>query len=304
MTGNWTDEARRRLLDARNQAGVWGYRRDTSPAVEPTALAGLALFALSTEANAPAATTAAAGWLAVRQRPNGALGVSEALPEPCWPTPYALLLWDALKQKQFEDNAARAEGWLLGQMGLTVPLERDSIASLDTTIEGWSWVPETFTWLEPTALTVLALLGRGRGAHPRVRDGLRLIGDRALESGGWNYGNTVVFGHQTRPQPTTTGLALVALARAGERPPAVDKALHYLRATLPSVRSGPSLGWGVLGLRAWGIRPPEADHWLAEAAEPAFSGRDLAPDLAPLILAAADRTLFLLGIGRDAQAAG
>ena len=45
-----------------------------------------------------------------------------------------------------------------------------------------------------------------------------MIIDRALPHGGWNYGNKVVFGHELRPQPGPTGMALLALAtRARQR---------------------------------------------------------------------------------------
>ena len=88
-------------------------------------------------------------------------------------------------------------------------------------------------------MAVMALTREGLGAHPRVEEGSRLILDRALPHGGWNYGNKRVFGQELRPQPGPTGLALVALAtRKHEyRPRSVDPAIDYLIRTLPEVRA-------------------------------------------------------------------
>ena len=62
----------------------------------------------------------------------------------------------------------------------------------------------------------MALRAAGRASHPRVREAVRLLCDRALDEGGWNYGNTRVFANTLQPFPATTGIALTALA--GERP--------------------------------------------------------------------------------------
>ena len=92
-----------------------------------------------------------------------------------------------------------------------------------------------------------------------------MVLNRALAQGGWNYGNTSVFGRQLRPQPGPTGLALLALAAQASkhRPRSVDPAIAYLLRTLPDVRAPISLAWGVLGLRAWNASPAAAADWLS-----------------------------------------
>ena len=66
-----------------------------------------------------------------------------------------------------------------------------------------------------------------------------------------------------RAQPGPSGLALLALAAHGDDSPECRRGIDYLRQALRDVRAGVSLGWGVLGLRAWDACPPEPRTWLA-----------------------------------------
>jgi hypothetical protein len=150
-------------------------------------------------------------------------------------------------------------------------------------------------------MAVLALKREQLSNHPRVVEGLKLIADRAIPSGGWNYGNKLIFGHVLRPQPGPTGMALLALTGSGASWSLVGPALAYLEAALPAIRSAPSLAWGLLGLRAWGRYPDLADHWLAEAAGHAFGRSDAALRLAHLLLAAEPETLRILLAGPAAH---
>ena len=135
----------------------------------------------------------------------------------------------------------------------------------DATARGWPWVQGTHSWVEPTALVTLALCGEGLHDHGRVKAGIHLILDRSLKSGGWNYGNPAVLGRELRAQPGPSGLALLALAAYGDESPECRRGIDYLRQALREVRTGASLGWGVLGLRAWDACPREAATWLGES---------------------------------------
>jgi hypothetical protein len=298
-TEGWREPARRALVRLRGGGPAWSYRVGTQPGVEPTALACLGLLASRRSAadDDLAPIQAAADWLAVLQNPDGSLGVAPRQPTPGWTTPYALLVWSALARH--EARRRRAARWLLHQEGERIDPRTDPahLIGHDTTLVGWPWVAGTHSWLEPTALAVLALNRAGYGAHPRVRDGLRLIHDRAIASGGWNYGNKEVFGRTLRPQPAPTGLALLALARThpadGDHAVIVERALSYLLETLPGVRAAASLAWGLLGLRAWRREPPAAEAWLAEAHRRTVGRPDAAPRLAQLLLAAGADALDL-----------
>ncbi len=291
---DWRSAARGELLGLRSRPRGWGYRKGASPAVEPTCLACLGLLATRRPAGpesrdeAAAIVADAADWLADVQRPDGSLGAAGASSGPGWPTPLGLLLWRACGGR--EGPRRRGVEWLLREQGesWTSTTHASPVLGHDPRIVGWPWVDGTHSWLEPTATAVLALRAAGLGAHPRCVEGLRLILDRAIEAGGWNYGNKSAFGNALRPQPAPTGLALLALARQNARTAIVDRAIRYLQEVLPGIRACSSLGWGLLGLRAWDSAPAEADRWLAEAFQHASGRPDAAPKLALLLLAGGD----------------
>lgn len=298
MGASWIQDARRRLLDLRRTSGAWGYRRRTAPAVEASALAGLALLATDpvdgTESGREAARASAA-WLASLRRREGALCITDALSEPGWATPFASLLWSAVGGFAVERKASL--GWLLSVRGVSVPRTEQSPIGHDTTLIGWPWVDGTHSWVEPTALALLVLGREGRRDAPRAREGLRLLRDREIATGGWNYGNPAAFGTSLRPLPAPTGLALLALACLGGKPRGVKRALDYLGPALASTRAGVSLGWGILGLRAWKAAPEASGSWLADAYTRAESrASDETVPLALLLLAAGPQSLDVLGI--------
>lgn len=211
MNGDWTGPARAELRRLRGPSGAWADRPGGSPRAEPTALAGLALLADRPDPRALADARAAAEWLARLQRPDGAVPIAEGLPGPGWPTPLAILLWASLAG--FEGPGDRARRWLLESRGTVLP-PSPAIFGHDPTIVGWSWVAGTHSWVEPTAMALLALRRPGLDGHPRAVEGRRLLIDRATPAGGWNHGNPVVFGRPFAAQPAPTGLALLALAGA------------------------------------------------------------------------------------------
>jgi hypothetical protein len=296
MTKVWIDKAQEQLLDLRQAPGAWGYRPRATLAVEPSSLAGLALLATDGDrsgAGRDAALTSAR-WLASIRRPDGSLGVTVKLPEPGWPTPFALLLWAATGG--YETDRSAAVRWLLGLKGRTAPRTKDDPMGHDATIVGWPWVADTHSWVEPSAMALLALAREGQSRHPRVLEGVRLLLDRAIPGSGWNLGNPVVFGTPLRPLPGPSGLALLALARLDGRSKIVDSAIRYLRTALAETLAPISLSWGLLGLRAWGAEPSESQEWLASAFEKIASNEARSVELSLLLLAGSSRSLDLLGL--------
>jgi hypothetical protein len=279
---------RGRLRGARGDAPAWGYRPGGPPAAEPTALAGLALAAHAGAQADPDAASAAA-WLASRQREDGSIaaGTDAGRDAPGWPTALACVLWRATGAHA--DARARATAWLVRRRGETMPVTPDQIVGHDTSLPGWSWVEATHSFLEPTAWALLALRGEaGAAAAERVALGIRLIDDRAVADGGWNYGNTTVYGRALRAQPAPTGLALVALSACGAEARSVGPALAYLARVAPTLRAPVSLGWALLGLRAWGRGVVAAEGLIAAAL--ARAEADPTPVVALSVLALADAT--------------
>ena len=261
----WIQLACDDIIRLRNRAGLWGYRSDLGSSVEATSLACLGLLSCH-EAEPPQKVASAvkrgAEWMATMQNADGSLGVCESLPQPGWATPYAILLWSALDTLAPERQ--RAATWLLAQKGLRPPVPdiARSPVGHDPALVGWPWIEKTHSWLEPTAMAILALNRLSLHDHARVDEGMLIITDRALAHGGWNPGGKAVFGRELRPQPGPTGIAMLALAtRATKgRPEEVDQAITYLRQALPGARAPISLGWGVLGLRAWNAAPLDAQE--------------------------------------------
>ncbi|MEK6234584.1 MAG: hypothetical protein N2C14_07715 [Planctomycetales bacterium] len=296
------DDAREELSRLLGKRSAWGYRPGGTLASEPTVLACLGLLAAEQEPPSPETVktvVAAADWLVGIQQPDGAVGVSDLLQKPRWPTNLAALLWANLTSlkptgSKYAAPLKKATDWLLRTKGRTQA--RSKLFEHDPTIVGWPWVADTQSWIEPTCMAALALRRQNRGDVARVQEGLRMIRDRALPSGGWNYGNTVVLGSELRPHPAPTGLALLALAGTSNVPPAmINKACDYLLKTLRETKAARTLCWGLLGLRAWGKAPPEFPDWLVESLRQAKRRSDAPLQTAYVLLAAAPRSPQVLG---------
>lgn len=253
-----------RLRSAAHDGGGWGYSPAGAAAAEPTALAALALHAMGEEFTA-VLVRAGLDWLVRQQRNDGAVEAVSGLRETAWTTSLAVLAWRLADSERFRANIGRGVWWLTQTAGLTGDVKL-SAGQHDASIVGWSWVTNTHSWVEPTAYAVMALRAAGASEHPRTRDGIRLLRDRAIPSGGWNYGNSQVLASTLRPFPETTGVALCAL-RWLERDATIDRAVGFLAQELPRIRTPLALGWGLLGLHAWNGRPGISSAWLAQAVE-------------------------------------
>jgi hypothetical protein len=104
--------------------------------------------------------------------------------------------------------------------------------------------------VEPTAYGLLALKKlrpslRATEVAEQIDEAERLLADRMCDGGGWNYGNSVVYGVAVPPYPDTTALALIALQ--DRRIDSISRrSLDALATMLEQVESGLSLGWAIL----------------------------------------------------------
>jgi hypothetical protein len=195
---------------------------------------------------------------------DGSISIAPDHLEAFWPTPLAILAWSCSSIDT--ESRRRAIGFLLSTTGKHWENRPDEIVQHNTALKGWPWIAETHSWVEPTALSVMALSVAGYQAHPRVKEAVNMLMDRQLPHGGWNYGNTSVLGQELRPAPESTGAALHALTGHVARQD-VQRSLDYLSKEVTRLRTPISLGWSLLALNSWGVSPPNASSLIAGCLE-------------------------------------
>ena len=174
-------------------------------------------------------------------------------------TALALLALRSYPLSTVQNAADRAFGWLSQIQGreshwLWQWKFRlfDRQVRFDPSKSGWPWVPGTVSWVAPTALAMLAFRA-WRRESPRVAAGSEMLIDRACVRGGWNAGNSVVFGVELDPHPDFTAMAALALQDLAQgRDVIVHRSLDYLVTRLQTSQSPYSLAWAAMALSAHG----------------------------------------------------
>lgn len=269
--------------------GSFAVAPGADPRPDATAWAALALFAAG---RAPEALVAARQALVRAQWPDGRVPVLAERPEAAWPTALALLAWRP--DPAFDASVRSAAAWLAGHPGATWP-RKGGIFGHDPSIKGWSWIEGTHSWVEPTAQAMLALAALPRPPAGALDEAARMLLDRQLPDGGWNYGNTRVFENTLLPIPECTGHALAALAAwpGGASRQAVAKSLAYLAGPACAAATPLAAAWRAFGLGAYDRAGPEAmaNLRLALARQDRYGPYDT-PLLAQLLAAAASGGRF------------
>ncbi len=256
------DDALGVLLHTQNADGGWGVTAGRRSNAEATAFALLALAALQWTTSS---SSVARGlqWLARRQNSDGSWPFGDDPRVGLWVTPLALLAASVFDRRP-PASVARAAGWLVRQEGRrlgwlasavyrVMPAKRSS--RIDARLVGWSWTPDAFAWVEPTAHALLALKRIAAlgipcpGFAERVRLGEQFLYDRMCQDGGWNHGNPEVFGVPAPPYPDVTAIALMAL-HEHRRTTANERSLAVLDAMLGEGESGLTLALAILCLAA------------------------------------------------------
>lgn len=227
------------LRAGRNADGGWGYYAGKASRLEPTCWALLAL---------PDADPAVlAAWPVsdslLRERKDG--DVNYAF--------HALALTTmAARGVSHQAGADALAGALERAKGIA--LEPSTINRQNNELQGWSWIPGTFSWVEPTAWALLALRQRqaaGKGVEAaRLTEAEQLLIDRCCAQGGWNYGNANMLGKDLQPYVPTTAVALLALQKKPS--PAVATSVAYLQGAATSEASATALSLAMIALTAHG----------------------------------------------------
>jgi hypothetical protein len=95
--------------------------------------------------------------------------------------------------------------------------------------------------------------------------------DRACASGGWNSGNSVVYGVPLLPHIEATAIALLAL-QDEERTPVIRRGLAWLKQRSATIESVESLAWSILSLFAY---QEPVDHLKTRLSALIGDGRDI-----------------------------
>ena len=176
----------------------------------------------------------------------------------------------------------------------------DRHVRFDPDKSGWPWIPDTVSWVVPTAFAILALsqlpcsCGGMEEILIRVDRGIEMLMDRACPDGGWNAGNGVVYGSVLAPHPDDTAIALLAL---GNRTPQaiVQTSVEWLERTAQTLTAPWSLAWAILALATHGRTVDQLITSLM--ALPDLAGNDDTCTLALVCLAGdCGRTLAALGV--------
>jgi hypothetical protein len=117
---------------------------------------------------------------------------------------------------------------------------------------GWPWLPGSASWVIPTAFSVIAIkqftaCNRSDLSERRIRLGVDMLLDRVCLGGGWNSGNSVVYGVPLRAHVESTAIALLAL-QDEERTSVIQASLACLKQRSSNIESVDSLAWCILSL--------------------------------------------------------
>ena len=196
------------LAQAIHADGGWGYAPGHTPQLEPSCL-GLLALSLDPERYA-AQIVATRAFIDRNAASDGSYRPVSGREEAIWPTSLVLYIKAALGAHG--PDMQRTATYLLGVRG-RVPdhPEAGEMHDIDIQLVGWPWAEKNFSWVEPTSWACLALRAVGQAQHPRVQEGMRMLVDRAMDTGGINYGNRQILGKMTDPIPGPTAMMLIAL---------------------------------------------------------------------------------------------
>jgi hypothetical protein len=240
------------LLSLQNQDGGWGYGPQQNSAVEPTSAA---LLSIRESLPGAHALRAGIGWLRSAQHDDGGWGFNSSDPESAWQTAWALL---ALRLSgEAGDSADKGVKWLLSATAMEFGEESmqfgRKVLAIDFSLRGWPWLPGEATFIEPTALALLALhsIRGSTEAKGRINEAVRYIQDRRCPEGGWNVGNPVMFNSPLPARAHPTALVLLALSRFA--PGTINSQdIKALRSAMHRDGGALGLAWGLLALRTMG----------------------------------------------------
>ena len=249
------------LLENQNPDGGWGAVRGKRSNTESTSLAVTALKAIPVNT---AAENRKRGidWLLRRQNKDHSWPLNETAQEGSWTT--ALAITALSDNAENSERVLAAARWLLEQEGSKPGILAEIILwatgnsglnKLNKDLIGWSWVPNSFSWVEPTSYALIAIKKlrarlAGTNVDERIRQADAMIYDRVCNGGGWNYGNSRVLDYALWPYPDITAVALIAM-QDHAREQANQESLQVLSKIARETDSGLALCWAAICLNIY-----------------------------------------------------
>jgi len=251
MSIHVVQRARDYLRETQNDDGGWGYKSTSQSVTEATAVAVIAQPSLT-------GREGGTNWLLRTQRADGSWGMNAQDDSGNWLTAWAALALLLQPAEQAAQHARQGLDWLLA-MGVVRVTDAATTTDIMGTLNinpllaGWPWQPDEASFVEPTALTMLAFTAAGEGDQPRLHEAIAYLRDRVCLGGGWNVGNPYMFRKPLPATPYSTAVALLAMKAAGadREDPLVSNGMAVLRQTLLSRVEASTLAWGCTALRVW-----------------------------------------------------
>ena len=253
--GLWSDRTSsltETLRSRQMKSGGWAYFDSVQESLEATCLAELAL-APERHANSSEAIL----FLLKSQLSDGGWPAFLGDSEGSWTTAIALCTLNSTGD--FTAAREKAFRWLYAERGREGHWfwrwkfkTSDRNVRFDPDKYGWPWVTGSASWVIPTAFSIIAIeqftvCNRSEESEKRIHLGVEMLLDRECVDGGWNSGNSLVYGVPLRPHVEATAIALLAL-QDEQRIEMVQKSLSWLRQNAASVDSVSSLAWCILTL--------------------------------------------------------
>ncbi len=187
------------LKQCQNEDGGWGYSSNGLSVVEATSAV---LMAMRSWESCVEHYRRGFMWLRSAQNRDGGWGVTVEDPDSGWQSSWAVLALSS------SDDPGLGGGikWLQTVEPAVDNTDEEDLArinelfSYDPTLKAWPWRPNEASWVEPTALSLLALWSADAlsSSTQRVTDALAYLEDRRCQGGGWNVGNPAMF---SKPLP-------------------------------------------------------------------------------------------------------
>jgi hypothetical protein len=261
------------LRDAQNVDGGWGFHPQSVSRVEPTCWAVQALAA-SADGEAEAGITRGLHFLRATQLSDGSWPSTPGQKSGCWLT--SLSVWVLLASDRSSSQGASAGiTWLCNNWPqdstpwarlLTKLASQKEVHPINMSYRGWSWTPGTSSWVEPTSFALIALersfLNVAPSTVKRRRElATAMLYDRMCPGGGWNCGNSRVYGVPGEPLVIPTVWALIALRRNSTRRENRES-LDWLEQNVANIRGAASLALAKICLETYGRTWPAASPTL------------------------------------------